>query len=237
MTTTTLDPMTEAERLFADLPRYIDGDGPLDHEHQMELFKLKDSCAVILGEVRKRGGNVELWAARLQAIRQRLIVANLGLVYRIVQRAAPITDVPKEDLGQEAMIALTNSVDSFKYQRGNRFSTYGYLAIVRRVMLVIRKAKRQLRGYSVEHIDVEAQSAKDLKTADRLAWLNDQLYDALNRNTAKLTPVEALVIRRRLHVPIQTLDAIGKQMGVCRERVRQIQRDAVNKLRKVLVLQ
>ncbi len=60
--------------------------------------------------------------------------------------------------------------------------------------------------------------------------LRQQLHDVL----AKLPPRQALVLRLRYGIGVEephTLDAIGRQLGLSRERIRQIEEQALNRLR------
>lgn len=58
--------------------------------------------------------------------------------------------------------------------------------------------------------------------------------EALRASLALLTPVEQMVLRERF-VAGRILEDIGRQMGRTRERVRQIERDALAKLREIMV--
>lgn len=74
--------------------------------------------------------------------------------------------------------------------------------------------------------DVEVMEARD--TARRKEWIAEAL-EALN-------PRETLIIRkRRLAEETMTLEALGKELGISKERVRQIEHKALGKLRKSLV--
>ena len=62
----------------------------------------------------------------------------------------------------------------------------------------------------------------------RAEWINKAL-EALNER-------EMMIIRqRRLADESVTLETLGQQLGISKERVRQIEHQALNKLRKVLV--
>ena len=52
---------------------------------------------------------------------------------------------------------------------------------------------------------------------------------------SRLTEREQVIIRRRrLTENTETLEALGKELGISKERVRQIEQAALNKLRSVL---
>ncbi|MGN0364029.1 MAG: RNA polymerase sigma factor RpoD/SigA [Bilifractor sp.] len=66
------------------------------------------------------------------------------------------------------------------------------------------------------------------------AVVQSDLYDRLDEIVGTLSEREQYVIKRRFGLDgqeVQTLDEIGKQLGVTRERVRQIEAKAIRKLR------
>ena len=68
--------------------------------------------------------------------------------------------------------------------------------------------------------------------------LVDRLRKMLSENSAELTPAERFVIERRLLNPPdgspQTLASIGELFHLSKERVRQIQIEALAQLRRIL---
>ena len=67
----------------------------------------------------------------------------------------------------------------------------------------------------------------------------DELKAIVDRNLADLSQVEETVIRRRFNWKQEdesplTLEEVGQIIGVTKERVRQIQNIALNKLRKMI---
>ncbi|MEM9738605.1 MAG: sigma-70 family RNA polymerase sigma factor, partial [Pseudomonadota bacterium] len=73
--------------------------------------------------------------------------------------------------------------------------------------------------------DEEVEYSRD--AARRREWINDALQ-ALNDR-------EMLIIRqRRLTDDTVTLETLGKELGISKERVRQIEHQALGKLRKAL---
>lgn len=78
-----------------------------------------------------------------------------------------------------------------------------------------------------ERPDPEALVMSERDTATRHAWLGEAM--------AKLTDRERLIIReRRLREEAVTLEKLGDELGISKERVRQIEHQALGKLRKAL---
>ena len=69
---------------------------------------------------------------------------------------------------------------------------------------------------------------KDRDTEKRSEWLGTAM--------SKLTDREQLIIReRRLNEETVTLETLGERLGISKERVRQIEHQALGKLKKALV--
>jgi RNA polymerase nonessential primary-like sigma factor len=65
----------------------------------------------------------------------------------------------------------------------------------------------------------------------------DEIHESIEECLAQLTDKQREVVERRfgLHgYSVSTLEEVGREIGVTRERVRQIQMDALKKLRKIL---
>jgi RNA polymerase sigma factor (sigma-70 family) len=84
------------------------------------------------------------------------------------------------------------------------------------------------RGRLVKQ-DVEAVC--DRAVASEHSW---EVQDVLESAKSRLDETEQLILRRRFDVG-ETLEVVGKRIGVTRERVRQIQERALDKMREVLV--
>ena len=66
-------------------------------------------------------------------------------------------------------------------------------------------------------------------TATRSKWLNDAL--------GQLTPREQTIIKeRRMGDEVVTLEDLGKQLGISKERVRQLEQRAMEKLKTAILV-
>lgn len=93
-----------------------------------------------------------------------------------------------------------------------------------------------------------SSESEDLKFLDTIASdapgsnpehniLNQELHMILERYIRRLPPGQEAVIRQRFALSDdspQTLEDVGSQINVCRERVRQIQNESLHKLKKLL---
>ena len=162
----------------------------------------------------------------------RLLRQHEGLVRQIVAHQQ-LCGLPFEEALQAGRIGLWRAIEGYDPQRGTRFSTYAYPAIIRQVWdAVRRKCAWERRQVPEELLGVffEANGAEDRQKAEREA-----VEKILRRMVAGLPERQREVIRRRYGLEGQarkTLAEIGGQWGVSRQRVYQIEEAALIWLRQ-----
>jgi RNA polymerase sigma factor (sigma-70 family) len=173
------------------------------------------------------------WVERWRLLREHLVEKNLGLVYAMMSRFRA-GEVDWEDLRSEALYALMRAVEGFNPWVGFKFSTYACNAIARSLIHVARKADRYRSRFPVECDEWQERPAQ---VDDRSALYADRLTLALKENLGELTEREALILGWRFPLDggsALTLGEVGSAIGLSKERVRQIQKSALGKLRKVI---
>lgn len=173
------------------------------------------------------------WVRRWRVIRDFLVERNVGLVYSTMGRLG-LRGVEHDELRSEALFALIRSVDGYNPWKGFRFSTYACHAIVRSMIQIARKTSRYRRRFYVQH-DLWPE---DITQTDNQAELYaERLNRVLDGNLGELTERETNVLGRRYPLDgrhAQTLGEVGDWIGLSRERVRQIEKVALGKIRQVL---
>lgn len=204
---------------------------------EFELFAALHTCAyraMRSGRGRRVTERERLeWAARWKLIRDHLIDQNLGLAYSTLTRFQA-SHTEWEDLRSESFLALVRAVEGFNPWRGFRFSTYACHAIVRALVHASRKSSRYRLQFPAE---LEAWREPAAQTDHWSELFVDRLRRALHENHGELTERETTVLAGRFPVGGglgRTLSEIGDALGLSKERVRQIQNSALNKLREVL---
>jgi len=206
------------------------------------LFKALHACGYAIHKSRGENGYASRSKVALDELYQRtleyLVSENIGLVYDMRKRAR-IADVDPDDLFSEGLWRLFQAVRRFDPWRGFRFSTYACTSILRGFVSLRRKKRcendtlERLRNDSVIQEGVESGICE----LDN-QWLAEQVRDLLLGGNAGLTPVERFVIVRRLLHPANTspdtLQSIGEMFQLSKERIRQIQLTALEKLRLIL---
>jgi len=169
-----------------------------------------------------------------------LYQGNLGLVYDMRGRTH-IGRLDPSDVESDGCLALLRAVRTFNPWLGFRFSTYACRSIQRAFHLLGRRRQQQSRlmhekirlTQNEEHPEVDATAvpSSDGPGIERLRRI---LVD----NEADLTAAERLVITQRFLVDEgrrpATLNTVGTMLKLSKERVRQIQVSALDKLRHEL---
>ncbi|MCG8586485.1 MAG: sigma-70 family RNA polymerase sigma factor, partial [Pirellulales bacterium] len=218
---------------------------PLAPERETELFRrlnyLKyeaNQQRMLLNPKRpsrKRMDEIEKLLAEADKVRDLLIRSNLRLVISIAKRFTSQDDL-FEDLVSEGTVAVMNAVEHFDYQRGFRFSTYATQAVRRcyyRLLAKRAKVKDAMAGSTTEMLDsIPGPQPTNQLTESAVESLQIKMRDILTVLDAR----EQTIIQARFGMkdlkPAQTLQKIADQLGVCKERVRQLEQRAMTKLRR-----
>jgi RNA polymerase primary sigma factor len=180
------------------------------------------------------GDDRRAWVERWRDLREYIVNKHVGLAYMGLSRFDS-GDWDEDDRASEAMYALGRAVRRFNPWKGFRFSTYACNAIVRALMRRMRREHRYRRMFPVQ-FDVSCeQPVRDRHFDDEL--YAEKLQRVFAGNLAGLTDLEAGIISRRFLVESphgMTLQRIGHEMGLCKERIRQLQNTALRKLRAAL---
>lgn len=174
------------------------------------------------------------WANRWQIIRGHLVGKNLGLAYSTVGRFGS-QHVDSDDLLSDALYALTRAVDRFNPWRGFRFSTYACNAIMRSLMRRIRQERKYRQLFHMQY-NVVPDLAERLPDFQAEVYV-ERLKRVLDRNLGNLSSLESRILTERFQAgPTSqpSLQEVGNTVGLSKERVRQLQKGAIHKLREAL---
>lgn len=155
-----------------------------------------------------------------------LLRQHEGLIHFIVRRQCP-GQADYADLIQEGRIGLWLAILHYEPERGYAFSTFAWRAIRNRVWSAVKWAGKS-QGW------LEPQRAGDSLAAILASWQAQQLHQALQGELAclpeRLRQVIELAYGWDGQAPL-SLAAIGRQIGVTRERVRQLRNEGLGLLR------
>ena len=180
------------------------------------------------------------WSDTAASLRAQIVEINLPLVLAMAKRTRS-KDGDFADLVAEGNVALVRSVDKFDCERGFKFSTYACRAILKAFSRYGAKQTRYRQRVPFE-FDPELESAdggvhQDLHGGNEPLEL---IRRVVRENNADLSEVEQEILHYRFGLfagqnpPRLTLEQVGRRIGMTKERVRQLQNRALEKLREVL---
>lgn len=179
---------------------------------------------------------IERLLAQTQVVKNQITRANLRLVVSIARKHLHGSQTLFE-LVSDGNISLMRAVEKFDYSRGFKFSTYASWAIVKNYARSVPKER-----YRLDRFVTGAEEVMDviggLEGYDPHTCSMSELRDSLEVVLAQLSAGERSIVVGHFGLnssgQTRTLDQIGRQMGLSKERVRQIERGAMEKLRSML---
>ncbi|HSW46902.1 MAG TPA: sigma-70 family RNA polymerase sigma factor [Phycisphaerae bacterium] len=180
---------------------------------------------------------VESLLARADRVKNDILRANLRLVVSIARRHVGQSPSFFETVS-DGNLALMRAVEKFDYARGFKFSTYASWAIMRNYARTIPE-QNYASARLVTGVDEILSSASSPQEASDRESVIEAARHLLRKGLALLNDRERGIVVRHYGLDEggapMTLDQIGKLFGVTKERVRQIERQAIGKLRAGLV--
>ncbi len=177
---------------------------------------------------------VEKLYSEIVDLKNRIVRANLRLVVSIAKKRVSASD-SFFDLVSDGNMSLLRAVEKFDYARGNKFSTYASWAIMKNYARTIpdeHKRRDRFRPADMDLLHAAADRGEDeaqqrIAARDRLAQV-ERFLDQLDSRE------QTIIVRRYGLDPDrkpETLKEVGSALGVTKERVRQIEAKALEKLR------
>jgi RNA polymerase sigma factor (sigma-70 family) len=178
---------------------------------------------------------IERLQEQVNAAKDLLISCNMRLVVSIAKRHSGQADNFFELLS-DGNISLMRAVEKFDYSRGNKFSTYASWAIMKNFARSIPEGLRQKERYVTgrEEVFLEAQDTRT-DEHERVSSA-EQATHRVNRLLEHLSPRDREIVRLRAGLDgsePKTLEQIGQQLGITKERVRQLNVRIMKQLRNL----
>ncbi len=223
----------------------------LKRDEERSLFLQYNYCRFRASKLKERGDFSEKtlmeamrWRTGAQIRRDRLVECNLGLVPMKIQSMTFHT-ADRDELISAGHMALLCAVKKFDAERGFRFSTYACRAVERSVAHALSSWRRyQQRRPQITHETLVPAIETDFHGDEDSAFQIERLRALIQANEACLTDMELNVLGRRFpgcpttrrvpgSEPMSRVE-IAQTIGVTKERIRQVERRALGKLRQLM---
>ena len=171
-----------------------------------------------------------------QEIKNFLIRSNLRLVVSIAKRhIRPNTNF--FEMVSDGNMSLIRAVEKFDYSRGNKFSTYASWAIMKNFARSIPAEHTVLERFRTGIDDAFQASTDDGTSEFQQQLVNRRQHSAIMTILDQLDRRERDIIVSRFGlergVEPKTLEQVGMELGVTKERIRQLEARALKKLRRI----
>ncbi|MBC8356208.1 MAG: sigma-70 family RNA polymerase sigma factor [Planctomycetes bacterium] len=232
----------------ADLPAYIASlyDVPLlTAEQESHLFRkynyLKYKASQLREKLDRSRPKVQLLddieSLYREAVETKnlLIRSNLRLVIAVAKKYIGTTGDLFEKVS-EGNLSLMRAVEKFDYTRGFKFSTYATWAIKKNYIRAYSNEIKQSDRFRTGHDELLDASPGHRSDPTSLLAAQRRREDHVSGMMEGLTDRERQIITSRFGIGSQrepmTLKDVGVELGVSKERVRQIEARAMQKLRE-----
>lgn len=175
---------------------------------------------------------IEAMLGAADRIRNYIIRANFRLVVAIAKNYVDAFDSLAE-MVSDGNVSMIRAVEKFDYSRGFRFSTYATWAL-RRNFNRFKGKQRLDRGRFVSGEEMISQATASQRSEQTTQLVLGRLRATLDHILSRLNDRERLIITARFGLDAaghpHTLQEIADDMGICKERVRQLEARAMLKL-------
>ncbi|TWU13820.1 RNA polymerase sigma factor SigA [Symmachiella macrocystis] len=170
------------------------------------------------------------------SVKNLLIRSNLRLVVSIAKRHfRPNTNF--FEMVSDGNMSLMRAIEKFDYSRGNKFSTYATWAIMKNFARSIPAEHTRLDRFRTGNEEVFQAKSDTRSVPFELELNNQRQHEAIMSILSQLDDREKDIILFRFGLnqgtEPQTLEQVGYHFGVTKERIRQLEARALNKLRKI----
>jgi RNA polymerase primary sigma factor/RNA polymerase sigma factor len=234
-------------RLPSGLPPYLASlyEVPLlNREQEAHLFRKFNYLKYKAGKLREQldparaksslMDEIESLYDQAVALKNQIVRANLRLVVSIAKRHVGQGDNFFE-LVSDGNMSLIRAAEKFDFARGYKFSTYASWAIMKNFARTIPDEHRHRDRFRTSHSEMFTSTEERRSDQYEQESAQNQREAQIGKILERLDEREQKIIISRFgldhgHEP-QTLKEVGAEMGVTKERIRQIEARALSKLR------
>jgi RNA polymerase primary sigma factor len=216
----------------------------LAREQEMHLFRKMNFLKYRANQIREQVDparakttdldEVERLMEEALGVKNQIIRANLRLVVSIAKRhVGPSNNF--FELVSDGNMSLIRAVEKFDYARGNKFSTYASWAIMKNFARTIPEENYRRDRFVTGHEEMFEAAADNRIDEHEYESAQKRMEEAVKGMLGRLDDRERRIIVSRFGINgagERTLEQLGKELGITKERVRQIESRAQDKLRR-----
>ncbi|MFP4055077.1 MAG: sigma-70 family RNA polymerase sigma factor, partial [Phycisphaerae bacterium] len=242
------EPKKKPVSIPGDLPPYLKAlyrVPLLTPEKERELFRRYNYLKYKADRKRQKIDPERARVGDLQRVESLLVQANLVKNAIIRANLRLVVSIAKKHLGgpqtlfelvSDGNVALMRAVEKFDYARGFRFSTYASWAIMRTYARSVPKERYQLDRFSTGNEEV-LDIAASLRTYDPNEMNLPEIRESIDAMLSRLSARERMILADHYGLvegnDAKTFEQLGDELGISKERVRQIELQALKKLRRL----
>ncbi len=240
-------PPASKPRIPRDLPAYLRAlymTPLLNREQEQDLFRRYNYTKYKAAKAIEGSDQSEAALERVNALlavanelKQRIIKANLRLVISIAKKHVGWTPNFFEVIS-DGNVSLMRAVEKFDFGRGIKFSTYATWAIAKNYARSIPEERYRYSRYITGQDELLEQTPPDAPNEAVCADDRVRVREMIDEGINTLPDREREIVRRHFGLTTDganmTLEQLGTRFGVTKERIRQLEKRALQKLREVL---
>ncbi len=218
----------------------------LNSEAELKLFR-KYNCLKYMAFITRhhidlshvssqRLTDIETYLAQAEDLERIIVEANLRLVVSIASRHSSVR-TPFSDLVSKGNYALIKAVQEFDYTKGLRFVKRAVMTIAKEYAKVSGKSTElsRTKAASLANIQRHLRESADIGKIERMRHsLTQVIRNELNEREQEIILHHFGLIGSGFKKKKKTLQQIGEDLGLTKERIRQIELMALQKLRQCL---
>ena len=178
------------------------------------------------------------WKREYFSFRDRVVLGNRKLIYRAVRRWMPAA-MWADDMTGDCQVVLIQAVAAYNPWMGVRFSTYAFTCLMRALSRLSQRQAADRLSKSLPLDVLPYGEPRDRGGVEASAAGAQPIDEYLREGHGLLSSREKQVLMRRFSLDERakagTLEQVGRELGLSKERVRQVQASALGKLRRALL--
>lgn len=235
------------EQLLPEYLQILKGTPTLNHPQEISLFRKYNCLKYMAADTRRdldhsrvsstKLREIERFLAEAEILERVIVEANLRLVVSIASRHSPPGGSHFAELVSKGNYALIKAVQEFDYTKGFRFGKRASLSIAKEYARVSGKDTEitRTRAASIVNRQRQMRQTADIAAIERTrSSLTQVIRHELDEREQYIILNHFGLVGSGLRKQTKTLQDIGVHLDLTKERIRQLELAALQKLRQCL---